>query len=499
MGIRHWIAGKWAGKRAAFLKREATNALALQKNTLYGLIEKAAHTAFGTEHEFAGIRNAEEFREKVPSRDYESARTWFDRIASGEKDVTWPGKPLYLAKTSGTVSGSKAIPITRDSIPNHINSARDALLIYIYNSGNPAFTSGKMLFLSGSPDLETNEGGIRVGRLSGIVNHWVPGYLQRNKTPSWSANCIEDWERKVDAILDETMQQDLRLISGIPPWVQMFFEKLEARGKMPREQWPHLQLFVHGGVDFKPYQAVFQRFLGDSVDLLEVFPASEGFFAWQDSNPENGLLLNVNSGIYFEFIPMDEYGKPNAGRIGLDKVEIGIQYALLITSNAGLWAYDIGDTVRFVSLQPPRLKVTGRVKHFISAFGEHVIAEEVNTAMTESCLIHNAGIREFHVAPRIKDEPGESCHEWLVEFENLPADINAFSACLDSEIRKRNVYYNDLRAGNILHPAKLTMLETGAVYEYMKASGKLGGQNKFPRLSNDRNIASQLRVAVKQD
>lgn len=493
MSLKQWIAKKWAARRAATVAKEAKEALRFQERIFLNLIVKASSTAFGKAHNFSKINTPKDFQSMVPVRDYEAQSDFFSRAVSGERDVMWPGLPLYFAKTSGTVSGSKYIPITKESIPNHVVSARDALLHYIKRSGSAKFLGGKMIFLSGSPELETNEAGIKMGRLSGIVNHWVPAYLQRNKTPSYKTNCIEDWEEKVERILDQTTQQDLRLISGIPPWVQMFFERLNERtGKMPLEQWPNLQLFVHGGVDFGPYAHVFEPYLQGKVDLLEAYPASEGFFAYQDGNSEDGLLLNTNSGIFYEFIPIDKYGSPDAPRLTLHDIEVGEQYAIIITSNAGLWAYDIGDTVRFVSKDPYRIKVSGRVKHFISAFGEHVIAEEVNSAMIKACEQHKVHVREFTVAPFISEESGNSYHEWLIEFEETPENLDTFAKSIDLEMRKKNSYYDDLRAGNMLLCSRVSVLPSGTINDYMKSIGKLGGQNKFPRLSNDRKIAEKL-------
>lgn len=488
------IAGIWAGRRAKAIHRLHQNAVASQHRTLNQLLQKAANTQFGRDHGFAEIKTPAQFRSSVPVRDYEAAKNYFDAIREGNPDVAWPGKPLYLAKTSGTVSGAKYIPITRESIRYQLKGARDALLLYIHETGNSSFLDGRMMFLSGSPVLETNKFGIKVGRLSGIVNHFVPGYLKSNQVPSYETNCIEEWEKKVDKVLDETLDKDLRLISGIPPWVQMFFERLyERTGEKPLERWPNLSLFAQGGVDFSPYQAVFSNFFGDKVDNVELFPASEGFFALQDKTPSQGLLLNLDYGIYYEFIPMSEYGTENPVRLGLEDIELDTQYALVVSTNAGLWAYDIGDTVKFISKTPHRLKVTGRVKHFISAFGEHVIVEEVNKAMIRACAEHQSEITEFTVAPMLKKGEGESFHEWLVEFAEEPADFTAFCATLDRELRSLNSYYDDLRKGKMLRPAVVNKLKPNATREYMRSIGKLGGQNKFPRLSNNRTIADWLQ------
>jgi hypothetical protein len=493
MSIKRKIAEIWAHRRARAIRRVHTDPVGSQHRTLRALVEKAKETQFGKNHGFAVVSNPREFRQRVPVRDYEAALEYFLAIRRGVADVAWPGKPLYLAKTSGTVSGAKYIPITKDSIGYQILGARDALLMHINASGNSAFLDGNLMFLSGSPALEKNEWGMNVGRLSGIVNHWVPSYLKRSQVPTYETNCIEIWEEKIEKVLDEVMPKDLRLISGIPPWVQMFFERLQDRnGKKPMQQWPNLSVFVQGGVDFSPYAPVFKKFFEGKLNIVETFPASEGFFAFQDTLENQGLLLNLDFGIYFEFIPIEEYGNPEATRLGIEDVELEKQYALVVSTNAGLWAYDVGDTVKFVSKNPHRIKVTGRVKHFISAFGEHVISEEVNKAMVAACALFQAEVSEFTVAPMVMEGEGESYHEWFVDFDKLPLDLGGFTETLDLELRKQNAYYDDLRAGQMLKPAVVRVLKRFATRDYMRSQGKLGGQNKFPRLSNNRKIADWL-------
>ena len=413
-----------AGIRARQLQQQSRKAVALQEKTFQKLIAEGRKTAFGKDHQFDQIQTIADFQKQVPIRDYEAARSYFDRITAGEEHVSWPGKPLYLAKTSGTTSGAKYIPITSASIKRQIASARDALFMYVAETGNGSFFDGKMMFLSGSPEIEKNEAGMSVGRLSGIVNHFVPSWLTQNRVPTYETNCIEDWEEKVSTIVSEVKDQDLRLISGIPPWVQMLFEELERQtGKKPLEVWPNLSVFVQGGVDFSPYEPVFEQYFEGKVDMVEVFPASEGFFAFQFSQENNGLLILPDNGIFFEFIPIEDYHSDNPRRLTLGEVEIDQQYALVLSTNAGLWAYDIGDTVKFTSLEPYTLRVTGRVKHFISAFGEHVIVEEVNHAMNEAAEAFDVKVKEFTVAPFVVPEQGESRHQWLVEFVEQPADL----------------------------------------------------------------------------
>jgi hypothetical protein len=355
-------------------------------------------------------------------------------------------------------------------------------------SGNPSFANGKMIFLSGSPVLE-RVGGIPTGRLSGIVNHFVPKYLRGNQLPSYETNCIEDWEEKLGKIVAETISQDMTLISGIPPWMQMYFDWLmeKSEGKRIKELFPNLQVIVHGGVNFEPYKAKLFDSIGSKIDAIETFPASEGFFAFQDTLDKEGLLLNTNSGIFFEFIPMSEIIKENPKRVSLENVELGEQYALVVNSNAGLWGYNIGDTIRFVSKDPYRIVVTGRIKHYISAFGEHVISEEVDYAILKASEEMNVRLIEYTVAPKIQTSGELPFHEWFVEFENVPDNLEEFA---------RSIYYNDLITGNILQPLKIRNMKRQAFQEYMKTEGKLGGQNKVPRLSNDRKIADALEQWV---
>ena len=467
-------------------------AVADQENILKTQLKTGRITDFGKEAGLDKVNTYEEFRQAISIRDYEQMKPWVDKIKEGRHNVLWKGKPIYFAKTSGTTSGTKYIPITKDSIPNHINTARNALLCYMAETGNTKFADGKLIFLSGSPELE-RVGGIPAGRLSGIVNHHVPKYLRTNQMPSYETNCIEDWETKLNKIVDETINQNMTLISGIPPWMQMYFDELIKRsGKKVGELFPNFSVMVQGGVNFEPYKAKLLESVGRKIDTIELFPASEGFFAFQDSQEAEGLLLNTNSGIFFEFVPAAEIFNENPTRLSLKDVKVGENYALIITSNAGLWGYNLGDTVRFVSVDPYRLVVTGRTKHFISAFGEHVIGEEVEASMLKAAEQENVHITEFTVAPFVSGDEGKSYHEWFVEFENIPHNLSSFAAKLDQHLRQKNVYYDDLIGGKILSPLRITPVRKNGFIDYMKSIGKLGGQNKMPRLSNDRKIAGEL-------
>lgn len=496
MSIKSFLAKPFAAYIHNSIQKGMQTAVADQEAILQQLIKVARLTQFGKDHHFDDIDNYETFKKAVPIRDYEQIKTYIELIKQGKQNVLWKGKPIYFAKTSGTTSGVKYIPITKDSIPNHINTARNALLCYMAETGNTAFTNGKMIFLSGSPELD-RIADIPTGRLSGIVNHHVPKYLRTNQMPSYETNCIEDWETKLDKIVTETINKDMTLISGIPPWMQMYFDRLvERSGKKIKDLFPHFSVMVQGGVNFEPYKAKLFETIGKPIDYIELFPASEGFFAFQDSQKAEGLLLNTNSGIFFEFIPVAEIFNDQPTRLSLKEVKVGENYALIINSNAGLWGYNIGDTVKFVSTNPYRLIVSGRIKHFISAFGEHVIGEEVEYALLKVANEQGVKITEFTVAPNIAQNNGSSYHEWFIEFENEPADMAQFIIQVDDNLRSKNVYYDDLIAGNILDRLKIRKIKRYGFIDYMKGIGKLGGQNKVPRLSNDRIIATALQPYV---
>lgn len=493
MKIKSFLARPYASIIHSRIRKGMLTAVADQEAILQYLLKTAAGTDFGKEHGFDKVKTYTDYKHAVPIRDYEAFIPYIDKIKNGGQHILWKGKPIYFAKTSGTTSGAKYIPISKESIHHHINGARNALLCYMAETGHTSFADGRMIFLSGSPEME-RIGGIPTGRLSGIVNHFIPRYLRNNQLPSFETNCIEDWETKLDKIVNETMSEDMTLISGIPPWVQMYFDWLSERneGKKIKELFPNLQVIVHGGVNFEPYKSKLIESLGGQVDMIETFPASEGFFAFQDMPGQEGLLLNTNAGMYFEFVPAGEIGSENPTRLSLGEVKVGENYALIVSSNAGLWAYNIGDTVRFISTEPYRLVVTGRVKHFISAFGEHVIGEEVEYAIMQAASRFGVHITEFTIAPMIQVTEGKPFHEWFVEFEQQPADLEAFAMAVNNNLRQKNIYYDDLINGNILETLKIRPMKKNAFIDYMRSIGKLGGQNKVPRLGNDRKLADAI-------
>ena len=465
-----------------------------QEDVFKKLISKGSKTKFGIDHEFDQIETANLFREKVPIRDYEELRPYLDEVLKGESDILWPGRPMYYAKSSGTTSGAKFIPITADSMPEHIRAAREALLNYIHETGNTNVIRGKHIFLQGSPVLEDKKG-VALGRLSGIVAHYVPSYLQKNRMPSWETNCIEDWETKVEAIVDETSKENMTIIGGIPSWVQMYFERLSNKFDKPvGDLFPNFSLFVYGGVNFEPYRGIFKKLIGRTPDSIEFYPASEGFFAYQDSQKDKGLLLLLNHGIYYEFIVAETFFEEKKTLHTLEEVQLGTNYVMIISTTAGLWRYNIGDTIQFTSKSPYKIIVSGRIKHFISAFGEHVIVSEVEQALQQAVesAKNEVMIRKFTVAPQVKPDSGLPYHEWFVEFDEEPQNIETFALEIDRAMRQKNIYYEDLISGNVLRPLVIQKVSKDGFQNYMKSIGKLGGQNKVPRVSDNRKIANAL-------
>ncbi|SDE78026.1 GH3 family domain-containing protein [Cellulophaga baltica] len=495
MSIKSLAAKIFAKRIAKKTQKWVDNPVATQEKLLQKLIATAKNTNFGKDHNFEAIRDHGDFVKNVPIRDYEELKPYVEKVVGGAADILWPNKPIYFAKTSGTTSGAKYIPITESSIKHQVEASRNAILNYIEETGNADFVNGKMIFLQGSPVL-TEKNGVKLGRLSGISAHYVPNYLQKNRLPSWETNCIEDWDTKVNTIVEETIHEDMTVIAGIPSWVQMYFEKLNTVGnKKVGDLFKNFNLFIYGGVNYEPYRAKFENLIGRKVDSIELFPASEGFFAYQNSQKEKGMLLLLNSGVFYEFVKSDEFFEEHPKRITIKDVEVGVNYVMIISTDAGLWAYNLGDTIQFISLKPYKIIVSGRIKHFISAFGEHVIGKEVESAMQKAIEETDARVNEFTVAPQITPELNElPYHEWFIEFEKEPTDLAKFIAILDLELQQQNSYYFDLIDGKILQRLKITSIKEGGFNEYMKSIGKLGGQNKVQRLSNDRKVANELNT-----
>ena len=494
--LKALLAKPFANRIQVKMQKWMAKPLKTQNAVFQNLIKQASSTRFGKDHEFDTIKTHADFVKKVPVRDYEALKPYVELIIHGEKNILWKGRPLYFAKTSGTTSGAKYIPITDVSIKAQVQASRNAILCYINETGNTKFVDGKMIFLQGSPMLEKKKG-IKFGRLSGISAHYIPRYLQKNRLPSWDTNCIEDWETKVEAIINETIEENMTIIAGIPSWVQMYFEKIHQHtGKTISEVFKNFNLFIYGGVNFEPYRSKFEKLIGKKVDSIEFYPASEGFFAFQNKQKDKGMLLLLDSGIFYEFIKAEDFFNDNAARITLKDVVLGVNYVMIISTNAGLWAYNVGDTVEFTSINPFKIIVTGRIKHFISAFGEHVISKEVELAMREVTEIYNFGITEFSVAPQLNPENGLPFHEWFIEFEEFPDNIKEIETFLDKSMQDQNSYYFDLVAGKVLQPLKIRVVIKNGFNDYMRHIGKLGGQNKIPKLSNDRSIADFLMSVI---
>lgn len=493
MSIKQWGAKIYAKIVAMQTAAWSSKPVESQQAVFNDLIKKGKNTKFGKEHGLETVTSIAEFQQKVPVADYEDLRPYIEEAVAGKESILWPGKPLYFAKTSGTTSGAKYIPLTKESMPNHIQAARNAILSYIAETGNTSFVDGKMIFLQGSPKLN-QKNGIHFGRLSGIVAHFIPAYLQANRMPSWETNIIEDWNTKIQKIAEETEVENMTLISGIPSWVQTYFEILVKKHQKSISQiFPNFSLFIYGGVNYEPYRSKFEELMGKKIDSIELYPASEGFFAYQDQQNNKGMLLLLKAGIFYEFIKADEFYNENPTLYTIAEVEVNVNYVLIISNNAGLWRYNVGDTIIFTSTKPYRVLVSGRIKHFTSAFGEHVIAKEVEQAIQEGSQAQGAQITEFTVAPQVKPENGLPYHEWFIEFQQEPNDLSAFIDTVDTSVRNQNSYYNDLVSGNILRKLVITKIKKDGFQQFMAANGKLGGQNKVPRLSNTREIADQLR------
>jgi len=465
----------------------------IQKKILEKFIKKSKTTEFGIDHNFKKIRNYKDYIRNVSIRDYEDIKIYIEKIKKGKKNILWPGKPKYFAKTSGTTSGAKFIPITKESLKNQINSVTHLLISYLIDKKSLKSINGRVMFISGSPNL-IEENGIKIGRLSGIVNYHQPKYLKHMILPSKEVNKIEDWEKKIEKIADETIGKDLRILGGIPPWVQMYFDILTKKtGKKIKEIFPNLSLLCHGGVNFEPYKENLFNSIGKRIDTLETFPASEGFFAYQNLVKDEDLLLQINSGIFYEFIDTKELENKYPKRITVGEVRLDTNYALIITTNAGLWSYMIGDTVKFTSLNPLKIKVTGRTKQFISAFGEHVIVEEVDLSLKKACeKFKEVKIVEYTVGPKIINKKGKSHHIWLIEFKSKPNNLSLFENEIDKNLQELNSYYKDLIQDNILNTLKIKVLKRESFINFMKSIGKLGGQNKVPRLSNNDKLINKI-------
>jgi len=494
--MRAWkskLVTPFAKQIASKLRREEQDSLVIQNKIFNQLIAKARNTKFGKAYEFKSIKNYRDFKEKVPLLNYIDLEKYIKLIQQGEQDVLWPGAPKYFVGTSGTTSGIKYIPLTRESMPYHFTSARDATFSYCAEHKLLDIFDGKMIFLSGSPELY-RKGCINTGRLSGIMNREIPKWIRANQIPTYKTNCISDWEEKIIRIVRESVDENMTMISGITPWIIMYAEYLlDYSGKTSlKELFPNLRLIIHGGVNFQPYQNKLKRIAGNGIKFLETYPASEGFIAAQTTDNQE-LRLNINGGIFFEFIDSKHLDSPSK-RVSLADVEVGKDYAIILNNNAGFFSYILGDTVEFTGTDPYMLKVTGRINQFISAFGEHIVVSEVERAIVNTTKTTGVRVNEFCVAPNISAfDKQKAYHEWYIEFEDQNINVENFSRALDKEMQLINFHYRDLVNGKVIAPLVIRSIQKNGFRQYMESIGKLGGQNKMPKLNNTRIHANKLQ------
>jgi GH3 auxin-responsive promoter len=493
-----------AGRRRRQLEAVGRDPAGAQERALQRLVAAARDTEFGLAHGFRGIATVAEYQRRVPIRDYAEHRGWLERAAAGEKSVTWPGHCRDWVKTSGTTSGDKLIPVTPEALAAHRKGGWDALLCAARRVGGSILMGGPMLFLGGCTALKPLGPASRVGDLSGLVASRLPMGFRGRYSPGTACASIADWESRLDASAARAATQDIRLLSGMPSWLVILFERIarqcEAGGRRLRDLgqlWPELRALIHGGVAFPPYASVFEEWLGRRLERVEVYPASEGFVAVQ-TEATGGLTLMLDYGIFYEFVPMDDLGAASPRRHTVAEVELGRTYALVLSSPAGLWSYALGDTVRFTARDPLRLQITGRTRHYVNAFGENVIVEEVERALVRACGRTEAEVVEFTVAPHFPtaEEP-RGRHEWLVEFRVPPTEPEDFVRILDEALAGMNTDYRTKRAGSVgMTAPRMTVLPPGTFYRWMQRAGRLGDQHKVPRVTNDRVVAGALLAAA---
>ena len=456
------------------------------------IIELGKGSKFAKDHNLNGL-SYKEYKKKIPLFDYEKLAPYISLISAGEKNILTKGSPMYFAVTSGTTSGTKYIPLTKNMLASQTRSVKELLLLYSHQTGQYDFSGSAMMFIQGSPKL-SRFNKIPYAKLSGITARHIPFYLKKNRLPTMKTNLIKDWDLKLSKIVEETIGKDLKILGGIPPWVITYFEKLlqTTNKKRVLDVFPNLKLYIHGGTSFDNYKSNFLNMCGD-IDTLEVYPASEGFFGYQNKINDSDLLLLTNHGVFYEFIELSEFKCNNFERRCLEDVQVGIDYVMIVSTISGLWGYNTGDTIRFTSLKPYRFVFSGRASQFCSAFGEHVIEKEVQTAL-KNCVLELGGVvSEFTVCPDFGDDSKKPCHNWYVEFGNKPNKVEAFELMLNKEMEKQNPYYKDLIHSGVIGRLELYCVKRGGFNSYMKSIGKFGGQNKCPHLSNNNKIGSFLK------
>lgn len=484
-------------------RRALANVQAAQLQQFRFLLSRGRHTAWGRHHGYEKVRTPAEFQVATPLSDYLSMAPWWKRYFDGERDVTWPLRPPYMAQTSGTTAGDKFIPVSPEMMASNKRAALD--IFTLFSRRGKALCDrifhGQQLMLGGSTSLEARGGGVKVGDLSAIATNSVFWPLSKFLLPSQQVALISDWEEKLDRVASEAAHKDVRFVTGMPSWMKLLFDRVaQKRGVAPEELtskvWPNLTLMVHGGVNFAPYRPLFQQYWekGGAPEFIEVYPASEGFIGIQSQAGDPGLEIIVDNGIFYEFVPLDRWGDANAPRLMLHEVEKDVPYVVILTTNAGLWSYDLGDVVRFVSLDPPKVLITGRHRHFINAFGENVIGEHIEQAMAHAQREVPCRVAEFTAGPRYSTpEAPVPGHDYVIEFEAPPADLDAFARALDAAMRQQSHDYDVKRIGDVgMTPLKVHPVARGTFVAWMKARGKLGGQNKVPRCANHRDYVEQL-------
>lgn len=474
------------------------NPVDTQQQVFNHLIGSAQFTEYGKKYGFDKINSIADFKRQVPINDYDSLKPYIQRILEGEQNILWPSPISWFAKSSGTTSDkSKFIPISKESLDdNHYKGGKDVLTLYLKQFPESKMMSGKCLTIGGSHQINQLNADSFFGDLSAVMLQNMPLYAQIIRTPDLSIALMDEWEQKIEMMAHTTIQENVTYIAGVPTWTIVLIKRiLEISGaKDLHEVWPNLELYIHGGVSFKPYRKQFESFIpSPEMHYYETYNASEGFFAAQDHTDADGMLLFLNHGIFYEFMPMEEYGKENPRTLTLKEVELNKNYAIVINTNCGLWRYMVGDTIQFTSLKPFRIKVTGRLKHFINAFGEEVIVDNTDHALAEACRQTGAIVNDYTAAPVYMTGESNGAHEWIIEFDSLPCPIEVFTEVMDAALQKVNSDYEAKRHKNIaLRMPIVHVMPKGGFNTWLKDKGKLGGQHKVPRLNNERRYLEEI-------
>jgi hypothetical protein len=485
--LRYWRIEHWVN-----------DPIAAQREVLQDLITHGQFTQFGRKYQFSEIFNIRKFKESVPIHEYEDLKPYIDPIMEGTDAVLWNTPVEWFAKSSGTTNDkSKFIPMTKESIEdNHFQASKDVLTIYYHAVPESDLLTGKGLVIGGSHQVHPIQDNIQYGDLSAVLLQNSPFWSSFIRTPELSIALMDEWESKIESLAQNTILENVTSIAGVPTWTMVLLKRILAiTGKQNiKEVWPNFELYIHGGVSFTPYKHEFLKLIGPGCNYVEIYNASEGFFAAQDRLNEEGMLLFLEHGIFYEFMPVEEYGKENPRTIGLDKVELGKNYAIVISTNGGLWRYLVGDTIQFTTLTPFRIKVSGRLKQFINAFGEEVIADNTDKAISDACATFGVTLVDYTAAPIYMSGKNSGAHEWLIEFVEAPKDMDAFTVCLDKNLQALNSDYEAKRHKDIaLELPQIIAVKKGCFHKWLKGKGKLGGQHKVPRLSNERKLIEEIK------